>query len=112
MLAIPTYLDNSCGFLGCSRDWTPVAIYYGIILGVWPGAVIGLIVGVGCLNKSQGTGAGALVGLIILIILLGMGATGDAQVIAWGIASIPAGALVGLIVSALVQIISISKDNL
>jgi hypothetical protein len=112
MLAIPTYLDNRCGFLGCSKDWTPIAIYFGVILGALPGAVIGFIVGVGCLNKPVGAAVGAVIGAIILVILFAMGAAGDALVTGWGLAAIPAAALVGLIVAMLLGLMPISKDNI
>ncbi|MDQ3818765.1 MAG: hypothetical protein M3362_13945 [Acidobacteriota bacterium] len=112
MLAIPTYLDDNCGFLGCSRDWTLAAIYMGVIIGIWPGALIGFIVGIGLLNKSQGACVGTVIGLIILIVLLGMGAGGDALITGLGVVSIPMGALVGLTVATLLGLISISEDNI
>jgi hypothetical protein len=112
MLAAPTYLDKSCGFVGCVKDWTPVAIYLGVIAGAVPGAATGFIVGVASLNKLRGAGAGASTGLVILIILLCMGAADDALVIGWGLASIPAGALIGLIVATLPGLGSVSKGNI
>src|ERR1051325_7752054 len=99
MHAIPTYLDNSCGFLGCSRDWTIAAIYFGVILGSLPGAAIGFIVGVCCLNKPVAGGIGAGIGTIILVILLGMGAAGDPLVIGFGGGVLPAGGLIGPIIA-------------
>lgn len=98
MLAVPTYLDDSCGFLGCARDWTPLAVYMGIMLGGAPGAVIGSVVGIANFDRLKSMGIGALIGLIIAIILFGMGAYGDEMVSALAILSIPGGALVGLIV--------------
>jgi hypothetical protein len=111
MLGVPTYLDDTCGFMGCSRDWTPVAIYLGVILGATPGAVIGIATGVASLNKRMSAGAGAAVGLIILIILLWMGAFGDALLTGLGLLSIPAGALIGLIVNMILGLKSASKGD-
>ena len=98
MLGVPTYLDESCGFLGCSRDLTPLAVYMGIICGSGPGAVIGLIVGLGSFNRRKSMGMGALTGLVVAIILFGMGVSFDELVGVVAILSIPGGALVGLIV--------------
>ncbi len=111
MLGLPTYLDDTCGFLGCARDWTPVAIYLGVIVGAPAGGAVGLIVGAAALSKRRACVAGACVGVLIHVSLLFMGAAGDAFVVGLGLAAIPVGALIGLAVAALLGPRSATKGE-
>jgi hypothetical protein len=108
MLGVPTYFDNSCGFLGCSRDWTLLAIYIGVFWGGAPGALIGLIVGIASLDRVKSIGIGALAGLIIAIILFATGATQEKLVGVFAVLSIPGGALVGLVVTESLKLVRLA----
>ena len=111
MLAVPTYFDTRCGLLGCGRDWTPIAVFLGSIYGGIPGGVIGAIIGIASANRLKSTVIGAITGLIIAIVLFGMGAFGDPIVSLWAILSIPAGALVGVVVGELLRLLRLSRQS-
>jgi hypothetical protein len=111
MLGIPTYFDNSTGFLGPARSWAPIMFCIGAIAGSIPGAVIGLAIGL--MDSSSylvGLITGSLVGFIITILLFGKGAAGDGIVTLWALLSIPAGGLVGIVVMACMKLIDYIKS--
>lgn len=111
LLGVPTYLDPSCGFLGCSRDWTPIAVAVGSVFGGVPGAVIGVIIVIVSANRRKSLAIGAITGLVIMIILFVTGASGELLLRLSGVLSIPGGALVGLIVGEVLRLVPLFRNN-
>lgn len=105
LLGIPTYLDTRSGFLGEYSDWAILAAVMGLVLGGISGVSIGLLVGLTNAGKGGGAAIGAGVGLAILVILFALGLDPglDREVAVMGMSSIPAGGIVGLLVSVVVK---------
>ena len=101
LLGLPTYFSNECGFLGCSRGWTPYAIIEGTILGLLPGALIGFVVSRFKVNIALGALMGAGIGLTILLLLFATGLDPfmDHEVFLVGVACIPSGGIIGLTIA-------------
>ncbi len=112
MLGVPNYFDDSCDFLGCARDWTPVVVYMGVICGSIPGAVIGLLVGITSVEWLNSVGIGALTGVVIAIVLFFMGARTDELVGVLAVLSIPGGALVGLVVKQTLRLVRLTDPRM
>lgn len=101
LLGIPTYLSTETGFLGPESDWWPLAAIVGCFWGIVPGALIGFLVA-----KFQTTrlislivGAAVGTGLLVGLFLSGLDPLIDSEILHTGIAAIPIGAIIGLIVS-------------
>jgi len=101
LLGIPTYLSNETGFFGPERKLAPLAAAIGFALGLIPGTVIGFVVGVFRTQVVIGVLIGMSVGFIILIILFaeGMDPNLDQDVFLFGLASMPIGGFIGLLVA-------------
>lgn len=97
LLAIPTYLDTSSGWLGTARSWTPFAAYAGAICGAVPGALIGLAVSAFKCRKRTGAAIGTVVGLCIALPLFGMTTYLDQEVRAVALFSVPLATIVGVL---------------
>jgi hypothetical protein len=101
LLAIPTYLSTETGFLGPESAWWPLAALVGCIWGFVPGALIGFLVA-----KFQTTrlislivGAAVGTGVLIGLFITGLDPFIDSEILYTGLASIPIGAVIGLIIS-------------
>jgi len=101
LLAIPTYLSTQTGFLGPESAWWTLAAIVGCIWGFVPGALIGFLVakfqttGLISLIIGAAVGTGVLIGLFIT----GFDPFIDSEILYTGLAAIPIGAVIGLIVS-------------
>jgi len=101
LLGLPTYFSTETGFLGPESAWWPLAAIAGCIWGIVPGALIGFLVA-----KFQTTrlislivGAAVGTGLLVGLFLSGLDPLIDSEILHTGIAAIPIGAIIGLIVS-------------
>ena len=101
LLAIPTYLSTETGFLGPESDWWPLAAMVGGIWGIVPGGLIGFLVA-----KFQTTrlislivGAAVGIGVLVGLFITGLDPFIDSEILYTGLAAIPVGAIIGLIVS-------------
>ena len=101
LLAIPTYLSTETGFLGPVSAWWPLAAIEGCVWGFVPGALIGFLVAKFQTSKLISLIVGAAVGISILVVLFitGLDPFIDWEILYTGLASIPIGAVIGLIVS-------------
>jgi len=99
MLGIPAYFAGECGIRGCTKEWSLIVLYSGVIFGCVVGLVIGLTVGAVSSNKTISAIVGAAIGSIITIVLFLLGAAAEVFVSVLAILSIPAGAFIGLVVS-------------
>ena len=102
VLGIPTYLSTETGFLGPESKWAPVAAIAGGVLGIVPGALIGFLVAKYQTNKVISLIAGAAVGISVLVGVFVFDGDPfiDWEIFEAALASIPIGAVIGLIVSA------------
>jgi hypothetical protein len=98
LLAVPTYLSNEIGFLGRVSDFAALAALMGMVIGVGPGIVIGLLVAILKPGKLMGLVAGACVGQAFLFVLpiLGLDPFGDLEFFSQSMICVPTGAVVGL----------------
>lgn len=101
LLGIPTYLSNETGFFGPERKLAPLAAAMGFALGIIPGTVIGFVVGFFRMQVVIGVLVGLSVGFICLLILFGMGMDPnlDQGVFLFGLACMPIGGFIGLLVA-------------
>jgi hypothetical protein len=101
LLGIPTYLSTETGFLGPVSDWAPLGALAGCIWGIVPGALIGFLVAKFQTTKLISSIVGAAVGISILVglFITGLNPFMDEEIFYTGLACIPIGAVIGLIVS-------------
>jgi len=101
LFGIPTYLSTETGFLGPESDWWLLAAIVGCFWGIVPGALIGFLVAkfqttrLISLIIGAGLGAGVMVGLFIT----GFDPFIDSKILYTGLAAIPIGAVIALIIS-------------
>jgi hypothetical protein len=100
LLVTPIYIYGSTW--GSFTDWLPILTYIGMFLGVWLGAVIGFIIGYGRREQSAAPWIGAGIGSVIFLLSLVLSAVAQGPLIACiGLACIPIGAFIGLILGFL-----------
>ena len=101
LIGIPTYLSTETGFLGPVSNWWRLGALAGCIWGVVPGALIGFLVAKFQANKLISSIIGAGVGTSVLVGLFinGLDPFLDDEIFYTGLAGIPVGALIGLIIS-------------
>jgi hypothetical protein len=101
LLGMPTYLSTETGFLGPESAWWPVAAIAGCVWGVVPGALIGFLVTKFQTTKLISLIVGAAIGtsLLVLLFITGLDPFINPEIFYTGLACIPVGALIGLILS-------------
>jgi hypothetical protein len=103
IMGVPAYQDTSTGFLGPARDWAGLAALMGGFFGAIHGAIAGTIIGV----VNAGKGVAALIGAATVLpgaaYLLSASGPHDQEVRAIAGFSLPAGALLGLLVSLILN---------
>ena len=101
LLAIPTYLSTETGFLGPESAWWPVAAIAGCVWGLVPGGLIGFLVAKFQTTRLISSIIGAAVGTSVLVVLFitGLDPFLDSEILYYGLAGIPIGAVIGLIIS-------------
>ena len=64
-LGLVTFFDDSTSFLGPARDWTFVAVLFGLVIGGIAGAVLGVLVGAVQADRRSAVIIGNIIGLVI-----------------------------------------------
>ena len=99
LLGVPTYFSKECGFLGCDRGWTLYFAICGAIVGVVPGACVGLIVARLNPDAMIGMVTGGGIGLVFVIVMFALGAGDDRNTSLMGAVCILIFAISGLTVA-------------
>jgi hypothetical protein len=101
VLGIPTYLSTETGFLGPESAWWPVAAIAGSVWGAVPGALIGFLVAKFQTTRLISLIIGAALGMSVLVVLFvtGLDPFIDSEILYTGLAAIPIGAVIALIIS-------------
>lgn len=89
--------------MGPYSDWAILGVIYGSVFGVIPGMLIGFLVSKWEAGKIAGAAIGAGIGLSILLLLFmfGLDPSLDREELNFGLACIPTGGVIGLIVSVI-----------
>ena len=89
--------------MGPYSDWAILGAIYGSIFGVVPGVMIGFLVSKLKAGRVGGAALGAGIGLTILLLLFvsGLDPNLDDEMLDFGLACIPTGGVIGLIVSVI-----------
>jgi hypothetical protein len=104
IMGVPAYQDTSTGFLGPARDWAGLAALMGGFFGAIDGAIAGTIIGAVNARKGASTLIGLATAFPIAAYLLSASGPHDQEVRAVAGLCLPAGALLGLLVSLILNI--------
>lgn len=99
MLGVPAYQDTSSSFLGPARDWAGLAVLMGGFFGVVEGAITGTIIGAVGASKGGAMLIGAAAVFPLAAYLLLASTHLDREIRNIGALSLPAGALLGLLIA-------------
>ena len=102
-MGVPAYQDTSTGFLGPARNWAPLAALMGGFFGAIHGVIAGTIIGAVNARKGAATLIGAATAFPVAAYLLTASGPQDHEVRAVAGFSLPAGALLGLLVSLILN---------
>jgi hypothetical protein len=99
IMGVPAYQDTSTGFLGPARDWAGLAALMGGFFGGIHGVIAGTIIGAVNARKGAATLIGAATAFPLAAYLLTASGPQDHEVRAVAGLCLPAGALLGFLIS-------------